>query len=201
VGQREGEALFDDEETLEYIAKTLGDCEGAGDEAEVRSVVLVPEGEKMSSDRVSQLVQALHRDYDGVVLCHKVPPGGGKKLDFNRGPRQKKSHPTQGREAAGNDRPCQRVGGGGEGGGGARGMEVICFRCGQKGGEWRGVVDFRALNEATITDSHPLPRIEDILVGQGETPFQCHGPQGRLSSSTPREKFTTLHMLFDPHWD
>ena len=28
-------------------------------------------------------------------------------------------------------------------------------------------MDFRALNEATLGDSHPLPRIEDILVGQG----------------------------------
>ena len=31
----------------------------------------------------------------------------------------------------------------------------------------RGVVYFRALNEATVTDAHPLPRIEDILVRQG----------------------------------
>ena len=30
------------------------------------------------------------------------------------------------------------------------------------------MVDFRALNEATVTDAHPLPRIEDILVGQGQ---------------------------------
>ena len=38
----------------------------------------------------------------------------------------------------------------------------------KKGGKWRGVVDFRALKEATVTYSHPLPRIEDILVGQGQ---------------------------------
>ena len=37
----------------------------------------------------------------------------------------------------------------------------------KKNGKWRGVVDFRALNEATVGDSHPLPRIEDILVRQG----------------------------------
>lgn len=29
---------------------------------------------------------------------------------------------------------------------------------------WRGVGDFRALNEATMTHAHPLPRIKDILV-------------------------------------
>ena len=37
----------------------------------------------------------------------------------------------------------------------------------KKNGKWRGVVDFRALNEATVGDSHPLPRIEDTLVRQG----------------------------------
>ena len=36
----------------------------------------------------------------------------------------------------------------------------------KKGGKWRAVVDFRALNEATTTNAHPLPRIEDILVQQ-----------------------------------
>ena len=30
-------------------------------------------------------------------------------------------------------------------------------------GKWRGMVDFRALKEATITDAHPLPRIKDVL--------------------------------------
>ena len=41
------------------------------------------------------------------------------------------------------------------------------FVVAKKGGKWRVVVDFRALNEATILDAHPLPRIEDILVEQG----------------------------------
>ena len=29
------------------------------------------------------------------------------------------------------------------------------------------MVDYRALNDATVTDAHPLPRIEDILQRQG----------------------------------
>ena len=37
----------------------------------------------------------------------------------------------------------------------------------KKGNKWRGVLDFRALNDATVTDAQPLPRIEDILTGQG----------------------------------
>ena len=35
-------------------------------------------------------------------------------------------------------------------------------------GEYRLVVDYRKLNDATITDAHPLPRIEDILQRQGK---------------------------------
>ena len=34
-------------------------------------------------------------------------------------------------------------------------------------GEYWLVVDFRAVNEATITDAHPLPLINDILQRQG----------------------------------
>ena len=38
----------------------------------------------------------------------------------------------------------------------------------KKPGQWRLVVDFRALNDATEVDSHPLPRIADILQRQGK---------------------------------
>ena len=37
----------------------------------------------------------------------------------------------------------------------------------KKPGTYRLVVDFRKLNDATIVDSHPLPRIGDILQWQG----------------------------------
>ena len=37
----------------------------------------------------------------------------------------------------------------------------------KKPGEYRLVEDFRRLNDATIDDAHPLPRIEDILQKQG----------------------------------
>ena len=43
-------------------------------------------------------------------------------------------------------------------------MEQPMFVVAKKGGKWRVVVDFRALNDATIQDAHQLPRIEDILV-------------------------------------
>jgi hypothetical protein len=38
----------------------------------------------------------------------------------------------------------------------------------KKNGTWRGVIDFRQLNAATENDSHPLPRIEDILLRYGD---------------------------------
>jgi hypothetical protein len=37
----------------------------------------------------------------------------------------------------------------------------------KKNGTWRGVIDYRQLNLATENDSHPLPRIEDILIRLG----------------------------------
>ena len=37
----------------------------------------------------------------------------------------------------------------------------------KKPGTYRLVVDYRKLNDATIVDSHPLPRIGDILQRQG----------------------------------
>ena len=37
----------------------------------------------------------------------------------------------------------------------------------KKPGEYRLVEDFRRLNDNTIDDAHPLPRIEDILQKQG----------------------------------
>jgi hypothetical protein len=36
----------------------------------------------------------------------------------------------------------------------------------KKPGTYRLVVDFRRLNDATVVDSHPLPRIGDILQRQ-----------------------------------
>ena len=38
----------------------------------------------------------------------------------------------------------------------------------KKKGSWRLVIDYRKLNDATVVDGHPLPRIEDILLRQGK---------------------------------
>ena len=41
------------------------------------------------------------------------------------------------------------------------------FPVAKKGGRWRGVVDFCWLNENTLANGYPLPRIEDILTTMG----------------------------------
>ena len=33
---------------------------------------------------------------------------------------------------------------------------------------WRLVIDYRVVNEATITDAYPTPLIEEILIRQGQ---------------------------------
>lgn len=38
----------------------------------------------------------------------------------------------------------------------------------KKNDDVRVVVDYREVNDGTITDAHPLPRIEDILTQQGK---------------------------------
>ena len=35
-------------------------------------------------------------------------------------------------------------------------------------GKWRLVIDYRKLNDATVVDGHPIPRIEEILERQGK---------------------------------
>ena len=41
------------------------------------------------------------------------------------------------------------------------------FPVAKKGNRWRGLVDFRWLNENTLSDGYPLPRIEDSLATMG----------------------------------
>ena len=50
---------------------------------------------------------------------------------------------------------------------GASPLSSPAFCVAKRDGKVRGVVDFRALNSATVGDGHPMPRIRDILVRQG----------------------------------
>ena len=49
---------------------------------------------------------------------------------------------------------------------GMRPWSSPAFPVANKGGKWRGVIDFRWLNDNTLADGYPLPRIDDILVQQ-----------------------------------
>ena len=66
----------------------------------------------------------------------------------------------------------------------------------------RLVVDFRASNEVTVQDAHPLPRIEGILVEQGEKASVLNpGTERCFPPSTPPSRILALHVHQHPHWD
>ena len=165
------EGLFEDEDTLAYIATQLSHAER---EAQVQGVILVPEGEGEGDEEVKRLIENIHKDYDGEVLCEKVPPGprpvrgpfGEGEIELKPGARAKKQRPIpltgERREAM--IKLVEEWENEGKVEDGASEWSSPAFVVAKKGGKWRGVVDFRALNEMTIPDSHPLPRIEDILV-------------------------------------
>ena len=173
-GEGEEEPSFDDEETLEFIGGAL---EQSPDPTMwVRGIVMVPEGEEVKDEAVDALIQALHRDYDGEVLRDRVFPNPPARGPYGYGRIELKpgAVPKKGRaiSLSGERREAMIAlveewmrDGKVEDGQGP--WSSPAFVVAKKGGKWRGVVDFRALNEATVADSHPLPRIEDILVRQG----------------------------------
>ncbi len=176
------ESLFEDEETLDFIATHLKNIET---EIMVHSVIQIPELESEpevdtpESKLKKELIEGLMRDFTGSVLRSDVPvenliPRGEGLLgwgviELKPDARARKSYPIhlvgEKREAMVElVREWEAQGKVEEGQGE---WSSPAFVVPKKNGKWRGVVDFRALNEATVGDSHPLPRIEDILVRQG----------------------------------
>ena len=171
----EGEdSLFEDEDALMAWAEGWKKVERR--RAEVQGVVLVPEGEHLGGEDVAARVAALHRDYDGKVLRDRIwgeevvrGPDGWGHIELKPGaePVCRRPIPLTGERYDAmvalvdewvRDNKVEN---------GRGPWSSPAFVVAKKGGKWRGVVDFRSLNEATIRDSHPLPRIEDILVRQG----------------------------------
>lgn len=188
AAEEEEDPLYEDEEALEYVASQMMKWEGEGDElrdppgppARVGSLILVPEeGEAPSEEEklVRELVEGIERDYGGAVLREDVPPEniiprgphGEGRIVIKPGCQARKIRPihlTGERREALIELVREWVKGGKvEDGQGE--WSSPAFVVAKKGGKWRGVVDFRALNEATVTDAHPLPRIEDMLVNFG----------------------------------
>jgi len=176
----EGEPLFDDEGALEVVASQLLRARTG---TSTRSVITVPisggEGEPGNPlDALRKtLTEGLIRDFEGSVLRNNVPPEnliprgphGWGHIELFPGARPKKCYPIrlegERREALielvkdwENQGKVEQ---------GVSEWSSPAFVVAKKNGKWRGVVDFRALNEATVGDSHPLPRIEDILVRHG----------------------------------
>ena len=177
-------SLREDESTLWYIAKQLrraadeGTTEAAkAQAAKVRGVVAVPPSEKEKEPQVLDRIKALHEDFDGKVLRDKIFPGeqpirgplGEGRIELKAGAiaQKQRAIPLTGERR---DAMIALVDDWVASGKVERGYSEWsspAFVVAKKGGKWRGVVDFRKLNEATVGDSHPLPRIEDILVRHG----------------------------------
>ena len=184
AGEYGEEILFNDEETLWLIAKKIREAAGEGitpaaiaQATKIQGVVLVPEGAEEEDPEITRRSAAIHKDFNGKVLRDALFPGeqpirgplGEGKIELKPGAVAKKQRAIlltgPRREAMlalvddweknGKVEP------------GYSEWSSPAFVVAKKGGKWRGVVDFRALNEATVGDSHPLPRIEDILVRQG----------------------------------
>ena len=169
------EPLADDEDALEFVAGKLQKDKPS--KASASSVVQVPDAETPPNPLIKDLVASLHRDYDGSVLREDVPaeniiprgPFGFGRIDLKPGAQPKRSRPIhlvgERRQALVDVIEEKMRRGQMEDGQGA--WSSPAFVVAKKVGKWRIVVDFRALNEATITDSYPLPRIEDTLVRFG----------------------------------
>jgi len=136
----------------------------------------VDPGDQADPEVISPIA-SIRRDYEGVVMREDVPPEylikrgpfGEGRIEIRPGYGARSTHPIRlvgERKTALEDlvRQWMREGrvedGRGE-------WSSPAFVVAKKGGKWRGVVDVRALNEATVPDNYPLPRIEDLLVEYG----------------------------------
>ena len=173
----EEDSLYEDEGALMAWAEGWKRVEK--ERRQVQGVVLVPEGEEMQGDDITARVAALREEYVGRVLRDRIwpkeicrgPEGigyGHIELKPGAQPVCRRPIPLTGERYDAmvslvdewlRDEEVEN----GRGPWSSPALVVA-----KKGGKWRGVVDFRSLNEATIRDSHPLPRIEDILVRQGQ---------------------------------
>jgi len=142
----------------------------------VHKVIQVPEGTKEPDSTARKLIDGIHETFDGSVLRDTVWPNppvrgphGYGRIELKEGAEAKKMHHIfltgPRREAMINlvrewMRDQKVEDGYGE-------WVSPAFVVSKKGGRWRGVVDYRALNEATKPENYPLPWIENLLVQFG----------------------------------
>jgi hypothetical protein len=153
-----------------------------GDEMHVRSIVVAKGDFAETDSRVMSFREAIHKDYDGIVLCKEViphPPVRGR-FGYASIPLKEGAVPTC-------QKPYRQFG---EKDVAARKVthewiergflepptQMNCewlsqaFVVPKKSATfpWRGVVDMRGPNSQTRTCAYPIPCIEDILVRQGK---------------------------------
>ena len=201
--------MFEDEEALEYLATQLKEPNPNA----VWGVITVPEGQTADDQTVKALVEALHRDFDGIVLRENVPP----ENIIPRGPHGEGHIRIKPGYQAKTQRPIHLTGerrdahielvqgwmrdGKVENGCGEWSSPAFVVAK-KEPGKLRGVVDFRALNEATEADGYPLPRIEDMLVQYGtRSMFTVMDLKDAFHQVPMNNEFKALHMYLNAHWN
>ena len=179
VGEPLEDYLFHDDDALRYIASVLVRSTG-GTTSEVARVVQASEPSANEDPKVNRLIEEIRASYDGTVLRESVWPNppvrgphGYGRIELKEGAVAKKMHHIfltgPRREAMINlvkewMRDEKVEDGYGE-------WVSPAFVVSKKGGRWRGVVDYRAFNEATKLDTHSLSWIANMLVQFG--PKHC----------------------------
>ena len=134
--------------------------------------------EEIPGEKCRKLREWIHKDFDGIVLCEEIRPNppvrggptiGYARVDLRPGATSRKQRPIH--LAGDRLEAMKRIADFWKekelAEDGMSPWSSPAFPVAKKGGKWRGVIDFRWLNENTLADGYPLPRIEDIIVRQG----------------------------------
>ena len=158
----------------EIVSQDKG--EGGGARAFVRSIVVT--GGALGGEEVQSLREKLLMDFAGRVFTSEAPkerpvrgPHGEATIVLKPGTEPVKQRPFQihGERGDALKGLIAKLIEEGKLEQGVSAWSSPAFPVPKKTpGQYRLVVDFRALNDATVNDAHPLPRIEDILQRQGQ---------------------------------
>ena len=152
------------------------------EETNVRNIVLARKEFEGQEERVGDFRDAIHGDYDGVVLCKEVVPNppvrglhGQAFITLKEGaiPQRQRPYKQHGEKDEAMKKIAQDwldkkfieppT---------AENCEWLCqaFAVPKKSATfpWRGVVDMRGPNSQMVSSNYPLPCIEDILIEQGK---------------------------------
>ena len=148
------------------------------DEAKAMVGSVVVAGDPMDGERVKELRRKIKEDYASSVFSTVIPkerpvrgPDGEATIELRPGATPVKQRPfhLQGERRDALVKLIDDLVRDGKLEPGKGPWSSPAFPVPKKRpGEYRLVVDYRALNDATVADAHPLPRIEDILHRQSQ---------------------------------